>query len=132
MDSDVHNAEGCLYAALVLIPVQYELYSNYANRPTVQDTMSLPSTLPPMEFRTCIAKAMGLEADKATLAYTIFGTAKAQPKCVFNSEVQVQEAIRKAEGFVRRHKTIPKGLAVLNLVGISSAPSLLATHQFGP
>ncbi|KAH7334803.1 hypothetical protein B0J17DRAFT_630779 [Rhizoctonia solani] len=94
----------------VLIPIQYNVCSNSEDQPATQDTMELALTLPPMEFCSFIAKAMGLEPSEAKLAYTFFGVAKTQPKAVFNTKLQVEEAIRSVKGYIERSQSVKKCL----------------------
>lgn len=72
-----------------MIDIQYENHSNFRYKPTIHDTISLPSNLPPAQFRRTIVEAMGLDVDNANIVYSITGLVGHIVPHVFNSDPQV-------------------------------------------
>lgn len=109
-------ADAVLLLAVVMIEIQYDKNTNLKHKPTIRDTMTLPSNMSAKDFRRPIVEAMGLEDGTATLGYALSGGVGRPMKHVFNTEVQVQSGIEAVVGATLRARSKKKGLVVTNLV----------------
>jgi ribosomal protein L30/L7E len=115
------------------IGVQYQEFSNLRNRKTVEKATTLSSSLSPSEFRNKIIHLMGLDPKSATLEYTIFGVATGPHRLprVFNTNIQVEEAIHRVKGFIERSRKVQKGLKITNLVRAHECLFYFVTNTHG-
>jgi hypothetical protein len=101
---------------VVMIKVEFELHSAHQNQSTIVDTMQLPSNMLPAEFRRVIVEAMGLDIQTAQLTYSVTGQVGRPTLRMFNSDPQVESAIKDVTGAMSRARSKQKGLLVKNAV----------------